>query len=166
VNGLLDFELAGTDYRVQDLVAALLLSGALEGPDWHRRVAALVRGHVYALGLDPAEVQAVPDLLLCRGLGSVLHRAARWRRGQATLADVAARLGKLDATIGWLAACGEDLLDVLAPLAPLAPFPELGVAGGEAIVAILPPTGWCSPGSRAPDGLTQPYPSVPSWSLA
>src|ERR1700678_3781568 len=80
VTALLDFELAGPDYRVQDLVAALLLSGALEGPQWRRRVAALARGHVRALRLDPAEIQAIPDLLVCRGLGSVLWRGGRWRR--------------------------------------------------------------------------------------
>jgi homoserine kinase type II len=44
LTALLDFEIAGADFRLQDLVAALLLSGALEGRRWQRRTAALVRG--------------------------------------------------------------------------------------------------------------------------
>ncbi|HEY1621621.1 MAG TPA: phosphotransferase [Streptosporangiaceae bacterium] len=75
VAAVLDFEIAGADFRVQDLVAALLNSGVLDGPDWARRTAALLRGHASALRLTEAEIQAVPDLLLTRAVGSVLWRA-------------------------------------------------------------------------------------------
>jgi homoserine kinase type II len=75
VTALLDFEIAGADFRVQDLVAGLLQSGALEGPRWQRRTAALVRGNFSARRLSHAEVRALPELLLCRSVGSVLWRA-------------------------------------------------------------------------------------------
>ena len=52
VTGVLDFELAGPEARVQDLLIGLLLSGALAGPGWARRAAALVRGHAAVLHRD------------------------------------------------------------------------------------------------------------------
>lgn len=113
VTGLLDFEIAGADFRVQDLVAGLLLSGALEGRDWQGRAAALIRGAACVLCLGDAELQAVPDLLMCRSVGSALWRACRWRRGQASLGEVIDRLHELDASVRWLAASGEQLLALL-----------------------------------------------------
>ena len=76
MSGVLDFELAGPDARVQDLLVALLLSGALAGPGWARRAAALVRGYAAVLCLGPAEIMAVPDLLVVRCVASVFWRAA------------------------------------------------------------------------------------------
>jgi homoserine kinase type II len=110
VAAVLDFEIAGADFRVQDLVAALLNSGVLDGPDWARRTAALLRGHASALRLTEAEIQAVPDLLLTRAVGSVLWRAGRWRRGQAQLGDVTDRLHRLETMTGWLAGSGQQLV--------------------------------------------------------
>jgi homoserine kinase type II len=115
VTGMLDFELAGPGFRVQDLMVGLLSSVALDLPGWQRRVAALVRGHVSVLRLDQAEIRAVPDLMVSRCVGSVLWRAGRWRRGHARLDDVAARLAVLDAIVGWLAVSGEQLLSLLFP---------------------------------------------------
>lgn len=46
-------------------------------------------------------------------LRSLLWRAGRWRRGQAQLDEVAARLAVLDATMDWLAANDEQLLSLL-----------------------------------------------------
>ena len=114
LTGVLDFELAGPDARVQDLLVGLLLSGALAGPGWVRRAAALVRGHAAVLFLDQAEIQAVPDLLVLRCVGSVFWRAGRWRRGQATMSDVADRVAVLEATEAWLAVHRGRLLTVLA----------------------------------------------------
>ena len=114
VTGVLDFELAGPGRRIQDLMAALLLSGALAGPGWARRTAALVRGHAALLLLNQAEIMAVPDLLVSRCVGSVFWRAGRWRRGQAPLDDVADRVAVLAATEAWLAVNRGRLLSVLA----------------------------------------------------
>ena len=108
------FELAGPGRRIQDLQAALLLSGALAGPGWTRRAAALVRGHATVLRLDQAEIMAVPDLLVSRCVGSVFWRAGRWRRGQSALSDVANRVAVLEATETWLAVHRGRLLSVLA----------------------------------------------------
>ena len=114
VTGVLDFELAGPGRRIQDLMAALLLSGALAGPGWARRAAALVRGHAAVLRLDQAEIMAVPDLLVSRCVGSVFWRAGRWHRGQSALSDVADRVAVLEATETWLAVNRGRLLSVLA----------------------------------------------------
>jgi homoserine kinase type II len=113
LTGLLDFEIAGADFRVNDLVAALLLSGALEGCQWGRQCAALVRGSVVVRRLSIGEIRAVPELMVCRSVGSVLWRAGRWRRGQARVGDVADRIDELDTALRWLAARGEQLLALL-----------------------------------------------------
>ena len=114
MSGVLDFELAGPDARVQDLLVALLLSGALAGPGWARRAAALVRGYAAVLRLGQAEIMAVPDLLVVRCVASVFWRAGRWRRGQSALSDVADRVAVLEASQTWLAVHRGRLLSVLA----------------------------------------------------
>lgn len=114
ITAVLDFEIAGADFRVQDLVAGLLNSGVLGGPQWPRRTAALMRGHASARRLTQAEIEAVPDLLLTRSAGSALWRAGRWRRGQARLGDVTGRLSRLDAMTRWLASSGGRLQSVLS----------------------------------------------------
>ncbi len=93
VTAVLDFEIAGAELRVQDLVVALKQSDALDAPDWQRRAAALARGYRSAQELTDAEAAAVPDLLRARAAGTVVWRAGRWRRGQARLDDVEARPG-------------------------------------------------------------------------
>jgi homoserine kinase type II len=104
VTGLLDFELAGAGFRVQDTLAALYNSTALGAPDWPRRTAGFIRGCASVRRLEPAELAALPELLIVRSLGSVLWRAARWRAGLGRLADVIAHAGRLEATTRWLAA--------------------------------------------------------------
>ena len=99
---------------MQDLQVALLLSGALAGPGWARRAAALVRGYAAVLSLGQAEIMAVPDLLVARCVGSVFWRAGRWRRGQSVLSDVADRVAVLEASQTWLAVHRGRLLSVLA----------------------------------------------------
>ena len=44
VSGLLDFEFAGVGFLVQEVMAALFYSGALETRDWQLRTAAFLRG--------------------------------------------------------------------------------------------------------------------------
>jgi homoserine kinase type II len=114
VTGVLDFEIAGSDFRIQDLVAALLLSGALEGRRWQARAAALGRGAASVTPLAEAEISAVPDLLICRSVGSVLWRAGRWLRGLSTLDDVADRLDELAVTTAFVACFGPELRELLA----------------------------------------------------
>jgi homoserine kinase type II len=77
VTGLLDLELAGAGFRAQDILAALYNSTALRAPDWPARTAAFWRGCASIRRLEPAEVAALPELLIARSLGSVLWRAAR-----------------------------------------------------------------------------------------
>jgi homoserine kinase type II len=103
VIGLLDFELAGAGFRVQDVMAALYHSTALTTPDWPRRTAAFLRGCSSVTRLKPAEVAALPELLVAQSLGSVLWRAVRWREGRAHLDDVIARVERLEANTRWLA---------------------------------------------------------------
>jgi homoserine kinase type II len=114
LTGILDFEIAGADFRVQDLVATLMLFGALEGPEWPARAAAVIRGVASTLRLDPAEIDAVPELLVCRAVGSTLWRAGRWRRGLADLEDVAERVRVLVATMTFVSQSGDLLRDLLA----------------------------------------------------
>jgi homoserine kinase type II len=113
VTAVLDFEIAGADLRVQDLVVGLKQSGALDAPDWQRRTAALARGYCDVQELTEAEVAAAPDLLLARAIGTVIWRAGRWRRRQASLDEVSVRLHALAGTDAWLAAHSSELRDVL-----------------------------------------------------
>ncbi|HEY2507858.1 MAG TPA: phosphotransferase [Streptosporangiaceae bacterium] len=119
ITAILDFEIAGADLRIQDLVVSLRQSGALAAPDWQSAVAALVCGYRSAQELTNAEAAAVPDLLLARATGTVVWRAGRWRRGQSALADVADRLHELAATRDWLAAHCTQLRDLLRQSAGL-----------------------------------------------
>jgi homoserine kinase type II len=114
VTGLLDFELAGAGFRVQDVLAALYHSTALSAPDWPRRTAAFLRGCATVSRLEPAEVAALPELLIAQSLGSVLWRAVRWRAGLAHLGDVTARVDRLEASTRWLAANEDKFLSVAA----------------------------------------------------
>lgn len=112
VTGLLDFELSGTGFRAQDILAALYNSAALSAPDWPRRTAAFLRGCASVRHLEPAEVAALPELLIARSLGSVLWRIARWRAGLGSLGEVTAHVGRLEATMRWLAANAEAFLSL------------------------------------------------------
>jgi homoserine kinase type II len=114
VTGLLDFELSGAGFRVQDVMAALYHSTALSAPEWPRRTAAFLHGCASVSRLEPAEVAALPELLIAQSLGSVLWRAVRWRAGLARFGDVVARVGKLAENTRWLAANEDTFLSVAA----------------------------------------------------
>jgi homoserine kinase type II len=114
VSALLDFEIAGADFRVQDFVAALFNSGALRSPHWRRRTAAFARGHASARALSVAEIEELPELLVFRSLGSALWRAGRWRRGQAPAGEVINCLQRLETTTRWVAANGPELRAIVA----------------------------------------------------
>jgi Ser/Thr protein kinase RdoA (MazF antagonist) len=79
-----------------------------------RRTAAFLRGCASVRRLQPAEVAALPELLIARSLGSVLWRAARWRAGLGHFGEVTAHAGRLEATTWWLAANEDAFLSVAA----------------------------------------------------
>ncbi|WP_412539688.1 phosphotransferase [Longispora sp. K20-0274] len=84
VSAVLDFEIAGLDLRVSDLVA-----GALQcGPGF-------VRGYRSIVDVSEAELAAVPVLTLLRAMSSVVWRAGRWRQGLSTLDEVVERLAEI-----------------------------------------------------------------------
>jgi len=139
VTGLLDFELAGAGFRVQDILAALYNSTALRAPDWPRRTAAFLRGCASVRRLEPAEVAALPELLIARSLGSVLWRAARWRAGAGRFGEVTAQADRLEATRLWLASNEDAFLSVAT--AANAGFLTLRAAAAPEII-------WQSAGTR------------------
>jgi len=111
VTAVLDFEISGADLRAMDLAAGLLqCTGWPEEPGSAQRVGAFLRAYLDVLPLTRAELDAVPDLLRLRALGSVVWRAGRWRLGQSTLDEVRARLDgglALEAALpGWAALAG------------------------------------------------------------
>jgi homoserine kinase type II len=112
VTGLLDFELAGAGFRVQDIMAALYNSTALSVPDWPRRTAAFLRGCASVRRLEAAEAAALPELLLVRSVGSALWRAARWRAGLGNFSEVTDHVSRLEETTRWLAANESAFLSV------------------------------------------------------
>ena len=114
VTGVLDFEIAGYWIRAIELTVALALSGAAHGPGWPRRAAAMARGGAWGERLTPAELAALPDLIVVRAMGSTLWRAGRWRRGQSSLAEVASRLDVLAETLRWRSAEGGELGHIVA----------------------------------------------------
>jgi len=63
---VLDFETAGWWIRAIELAVVLDLSGAVRGPGWPRRAAAVARGGAWGERLTSAEVAALPDLILVR----------------------------------------------------------------------------------------------------
>jgi Ser/Thr protein kinase RdoA (MazF antagonist) len=113
VAGLLDFELAGAGFRVQDILAALYNSTALGAPDWPRRTAAFLRGCASVRRLEPPRWRAAraahrPVARLRPVVGrQVARRAWALRLGTA-------HVGRLEATTRWLAANGDTFLSVAA----------------------------------------------------
>jgi homoserine kinase type II len=114
VTGVLDFELAGAGFRAQDILAALYNSTALRTPRWPARTAAFLRGCAAVRRLEPAEVAALPELLIARSLGSLLWRAARWRAGLGHFGEVTAHADRLEVTMRWLAANEGAFLSIAA----------------------------------------------------
>ncbi|NUT18368.1 MAG: phosphotransferase [Hamadaea sp.] len=114
VTGVLDFELTGHWIRVIEVTVALALSGAVTGPDWPRRAAALARGGSWGGRLTPIELAALPDLLLLRAVASTLWRADRWRRGLSSRVEVTDRLRVLAEALRWRDAEGDRLSDIVA----------------------------------------------------
>lgn len=103
VTCVLDFEVAGLDLRVNDLVAALLQCRR----DWWEtdaldRIAAFCRGYGRQVTPRDDELAAIPDLARYRTLGSLVWRAGRWRSGLASLAELEPRLDSVVTLDRWL----------------------------------------------------------------
>jgi homoserine kinase type II len=113
VTAVLDFEIAGADFRAQDITAALIQTDALDGPDWQDRVAALSSGYGKRVTLTKDEIAAIPHMIEWRAVGTVLWRAGRWRRGQDPLALVTDRIANVASTADWLTTHGSRLVDLI-----------------------------------------------------
>jgi Ser/Thr protein kinase RdoA (MazF antagonist) len=109
VTGLLDFQLCGTGFAVQDPLAALYNSPLLASRDWPPRVTAFLRGYASVRPLSRAEAGALPALLLARSFGSALWRAGQWQAGHVELGEVTGRITRLGEVAGWVAAHGPHL---------------------------------------------------------
>ena len=118
VTGLLDFEFAGPDARAADLACALYIT-VVRGAERDRwaLLDALADGYRRVLPLDPAELAALPALLLRRCAIGVVHWIGRWRQGIVDLESARERPRRLVPFVRWL--------DEAAPQLVL-------VAGGEA----------------------------------
>lgn len=114
VTALLDFEVAGQDLRVADVVAALMQTGCTqETPgDQLDRAAQLLRGYGQAVQLTEPEITALPTLLRFRAAGSAVWRYGRYRQGRDDRRSVLDRLAALRATDAWVAANGSALVDL------------------------------------------------------
>lgn len=114
ITGVIDFEFAGRDLRVNDLTILLYQSGYLNGDDWRTRTTALLEGYAETVRLDPAEIMIIPELILARAIGAVGWRANLWQRGAARLEDVASRVPDAVQTQRWITRHGAELIDVLS----------------------------------------------------
>jgi homoserine kinase type II len=115
VTAILDFEVAGLEWRVNDLVSALAQTTALDSPSFTR---ALVAGFLVHTDLTEPERDAVPDLLVERALGTILWRAAAWRRGDVGVDQVAERLRWLVETRAFVREHRADLQSMLRDPGP------------------------------------------------
>jgi homoserine kinase type II len=93
ISGVLDWEIAGWDFRVNDVVSSLMgSSGDPEDAEWPARVRAFHQGYAHHVTLTDAERAAIPSLVRHGALATAVWRAGRWRRGDASLEEVAAAL--------------------------------------------------------------------------
>ena len=113
VSGILDFEVAGRDLRINDLVILLFQSGCLDGADWPAKTGELVAGYAEVITPGPAEIMIIPSLIAARALGTVGWRATRWRTGLDSVPDVADRIDEARRTELWLDRNGEPLIALL-----------------------------------------------------
>ncbi|GIG60227.1 hypothetical protein Lfu02_45990 [Longispora fulva] len=84
VSAVLDFEIAGLDLRVNDLVAGMSQCGP-----------GFLEGYRSIVDLTDGELAVVPALTLLRAMSSVVWRAGRWRLDQSTLDEVVDRLDEM-----------------------------------------------------------------------
>jgi homoserine kinase type II len=114
---ILDFEIAGLDLGVNDLVVGLTqAAGGWWSSDRGARAHAFYRGFARHLTPTPPERAAIPELVRRRVLGTIVWRAGRWRLGQSDLEEVRLRLDTGVQIGRWLDAHAATLPDDLAAL--------------------------------------------------
>lgn len=103
VTGLLDFEFSGPDVRASDLACALYIT-IVRGAERDRwtLLDALADGYRRVLPLDPAELAALPALLLRRCAIGVVHWMGRWRQGIVDIETARERPRRLVPFVRWL----------------------------------------------------------------
>ena len=114
LTGVLDFELAGPDARVQDLLVGCCSPARWPGPAGAAAPPPWSAGTPRCCSWTRPRSGRCRTCSCCRCVGSVFWRAGRWRRGQAALSDVANRVAVLEAVEAWLAVHRGRLLTVLA----------------------------------------------------
>lgn len=115
VTGLLDFEFAAPDLRAADLACALYIT-VVRGDERERwpLLESLATGYRRVLPLDPAEIAALPSLLLRRCAVGVVHWIGRWRQGLVDLETARERPRRLVPFVRWLDAAAPHLVLVAA----------------------------------------------------
>lgn len=115
LTGVLDFEFAGRDLAVNDLVSAMWqCPGDVRSPAGWRQLVALVGGYTSCRSLSEPEITALPDLLLLRAVSGAVWRAGRWRQGLSRRADALDRLRYAEQIAGWLADNSDRIIDLAA----------------------------------------------------
>lgn len=114
-SAVLDFEFAGLDLRVADLVGAVSMAAG-EWQTRNRAVDVLCRAYLSRVPLSMPERSVFPDLLRLRDLESLVWRAGRWRQGQARLDEVRDRLVGARRMDRWLEKHGPTLVGDLIAL--------------------------------------------------
>jgi homoserine kinase type II len=98
VSAVLDFEVAGLDLRVMDLVAGLSMAVDWDEPERAAEQESAFRsGYQRVVEIDATEEAAIPTLLRRRLIGSTIWRAGRWRLGLSDLDEVRDRLAAIPA---------------------------------------------------------------------
>ncbi len=110
VTGLLDFEFAGPDVRAADLACAMYVT-AVRGGERARweLLGGLAAAYRRVLPLDPAELAALPSLLLRRAAIGAVHWIGRWRQGIVDLETARERPRRLVPFAAWLDAAAPHL---------------------------------------------------------
>ncbi|HEX6510118.1 MAG TPA: phosphotransferase, partial [Chloroflexota bacterium] len=116
VCAILDFEFAAPDLRALDLAVALLQFAPLP-PDEVAvlSLSAVAAGYLGRLPLLPAELAAMPRLMVLYRSMSLVNRAGRFRLGLAQEVGVLARVDALLRIYDWLRDRPHDLEMVLNP---------------------------------------------------
>lgn len=111
VSGILDFEFCGYDFRAMELAVAL--SKYVDEDEPLPFIEAFVDGYSEHGQLTPAEISAIPDLIMLRILSNVVYYASRVMAGEDVIESLASRVGRYDKRVRWIQANHEAIVDVI-----------------------------------------------------